>query len=57
MSITEEKFNQRDGADNTRRIIFIVAGLIAIGLIVGLVLYLKSRPEPQPSAVLDQKLD
>jgi hypothetical protein len=57
MSITEEKINRRDGADKTRRIIFIVAGLIAIGLIVGLIVYLKRRPEPPPATVLDQKLE
>jgi hypothetical protein len=57
MSITEEKLNQRDGADKTRRIIFIIAGLVALLLIAGLIVYLKTRPQPPSNLVLDQKLE
>lgn len=57
MSITGEKFDKADGKDKTRLTVFIVAGLIAIVLIAGLVVYLKTRPEPQPISVLDQKLE
>lgn len=57
MSITGAEGNQRDAADKTRRIIFIVAGLIALALIAGLVIYLKTRPAPQPAVVLDEKLE
>lgn len=57
MSITNEEINQRDGADKTRRIIFIIAGVIAALLIAGLIGYLKRRPEPQSATVLDQKME
>ena len=57
MSITEEKLNQRDGADKTRRIIFVIAGLVAVLLIAGLIFYLKTRPQPPATLVLDQKLE
>lgn len=57
MSYTGFEGSKQDAPDKTRRIIFIVAGLIAIALIAGLVVYLKTRPQPQPAAILDQKLD
>jgi hypothetical protein len=58
MSITDDSSNQRDASDRSRRAIFIVAGLVGILLIVGLIVYLKTRPEPQPSGVIvDQKLE
>lgn len=57
MSITDGEINRGGAADKTRRTIFIVAGLIAALLIGGLVYYLKTRPEPRPAVVLDQKLE
>jgi hypothetical protein len=58
MSITGDNINQPDSGDKTRRLVFVVAGLVAVLLIVGLVFYLKTRPEPQPAtATADQKLD
>lgn len=58
MSITGDKINQSDAGDKTRRTVFIVAGIAAVLLIIGLVFYLKTRPEPQQAAAtVDQKLD
>ncbi len=58
MSITGDNINQANAGDKTRRTVFIVAGLVAVLLIVGLVFYLKSRPEPQQATALaDQKLE
>ena len=57
MSITGEHLNQRDEAGKTRRIVFIVAGLIAALLVAGLIVFLKTRPEPKPAVVLDQRLE
>lgn len=57
MSITGESLNQPDEAGKTRRTIFIIAGVIAILLVAGLVVFLKTRPEPKPAVVLDQKLE
>jgi hypothetical protein len=48
MSITDEKPNQRDETDRSRRAVFMVAGLVALLLIAGLIVYLKTRPEPKP---------
>jgi hypothetical protein len=47
MSTTEQNFN---GPERSRNIPFIVAGLIAILLIAGLFIYLKTRPAPAPLA-------
>ena len=58
MSITGEVDNGRDRADGSRRTIFIIAGLVAVLLAVGLVIFLKKRPEPPPAGVIvDQKLE
>lgn len=59
MSITGDKPNQPNGADGSRRAIFMIAGLVALLLIVGLVVYLRTRPEPKPASavVADQKLE
>jgi hypothetical protein len=58
MSITDEKPNQRDAADRSRRAVFMVAGLVALLLIAGLIVFLKTRPEPTPvGAAVDQKLE
>jgi len=58
MSITGDNINRGNAGDNTRRTVFIVAGLVAALLIVGLVFYLKKRPEPQQAtAAADQKLE
>ena len=58
MSITGEEDNKRDAADGSRRTIFVVAGLVAILLIGGLIVFLKTRPEPKPAgAPVDQKLE
>jgi hypothetical protein len=59
MSITGDNLNQPDGADRSRRAIFIIAGLVALLLIAGLIVYLKTRPEPKPASVvvMDQKLE
>ncbi|HEX8890853.1 MAG TPA: hypothetical protein VF779_17015 [Pyrinomonadaceae bacterium] len=58
MSITGNYPDQANAADKTRRTVFIVAGLVAVLLIVGLVFYLKTRPEPQQAtAPADQKLE
>jgi hypothetical protein len=59
MSITGDNLNQPDGADRPRRAIFMIAGLVALLLIAGLIVYLKTRPEPKPASavVLDQKLE
>lgn len=59
MSITGENLNKPDGADRSRRAIFTIAGLVAVLLIAGLIVYLKTRPEPKPSSAvaLDQKLE
>src|SRR3954463_14585626 len=58
MSITGDKINQTSAGDKTRRTVFIVAGLVAVLLVVGLVFYLKTRPEPQQAtAPVDQKLE
>lgn len=58
MAITDEVNDRRDAADNSRRTIFIIAGLVAILLAAGLIYFLKTRPEPQPAgAPVDQKLE
>jgi hypothetical protein len=58
MAITDEVNDRRDAADNSRRTIFIIAGVIALLLAAGLIYFLKTRPEPQaPGAVVDQKLE
>lgn len=58
MSITDDRGNQRDASDRSRRAIFIVAGLVGLLLIVGLIVYLNTRPEPPPAGVIvDQKLE
>jgi hypothetical protein len=57
MSITGESLKQQDEAGKTRRTVFIIAGVIAVLLVAGLVIFLKTRPEPKPSVVLDQKLE
>ncbi|HKR00850.1 MAG TPA: hypothetical protein VJT09_09255 [Pyrinomonadaceae bacterium] len=59
MSITDDRNGKRDDAERSRRAIFMVAGLVAILLIVGLIVFLKTRPEPQPIAATtaDQKLE
>jgi hypothetical protein len=59
MSITGDNLNKPDGAERSRRAIFTIAGLVALLLIAGLVIYLKTRPEPKPASVvaLDQKLE
>jgi hypothetical protein len=58
MSITDERPNQRDESDRSRRAVFLVAGLVALLLIGGLVAYLKTRPEPQPmTGPADQRLE
>jgi hypothetical protein len=58
MSFTDAKSNQRDGADRSRRVIFMIAGLVAVLLAVGLIVFLKTRPEPNPAGVaVDQKLE
>jgi hypothetical protein len=58
MSITDENSGQRDAAERSRRAIFMIAGLVAVLLIVGLIVFLKTRPEPQPAgAPVDQKLE
>ena len=55
MSISGEKIGE---ADRSRRAIFMIAGLVAILLVVGLIVFLKTRPEPQPAgAPVDQKLE
>jgi len=48
MSIIDEKPDQRDESDRSRRAVFIVAGLVALLLIAGLIAFLKTRPEPKP---------
>jgi hypothetical protein len=56
MSITDEN-NRRDD-NGSRRTIFIIAGLVAVLLIAGLIVFLKTRPEPQPAGIVaDQKLE
>ncbi len=50
MSITDEKLNQRDGSDSSRRAVFMVAGLVALLLVAGLIVFLKTRPEPKPAS-------
>ena len=57
MSIMPDKVGHREESDKTRRLIFIVAGAIAIVLLAGIVVYLKTRPEPKAAVVLDQKLE
>lgn len=48
MSITDETPNRRDDSDRSRRAVFIVAGLVALVLVAGLIVFLKTRPEPKP---------
>jgi hypothetical protein len=48
MSITDEKLGQRGEADGSRRAVFIIAGLVALLLIAGLIVFLKTRPETKP---------
>jgi len=59
MSMTGENLNQPDGANRSRRVIFTIAGLVAVLLIVGLIIYLKTRPEPRPATAvpLNQTLE
>jgi hypothetical protein len=58
MSITDETNNRRDAADGSRRTIFIIFGVVAVLLAVGLIYFLKTRPEPKPAgATVDQKLE
>lgn len=58
MAITDEMRDRRDTADGSRRTIFIIAGLVAVLLVVGLIYFLKTRPEPTPAgAPVDQKLE
>jgi hypothetical protein len=57
MSIMPDKIGHKEETDKTRRLIFIVAGAIAVLLLAGLVVYLKTRPGPTAAVVLDQKLD
>lgn len=58
MSITGEVNKGRDGADRSRRAIFIIAGLVAVLVALGLVIFLKNRPAPPtPGAPADQKLE
>ena len=58
MSITDDRNGKGNDAERSRRAIFMVAGLVAILLIVGLIVFLKTRPEPQPAGVVaDQKLE
>lgn len=58
MTITDEKPNKRDDSDRSRRVVFMVAGLVALLLIAGLIIFLKTRPEPTPAgAPADQKLE
>jgi hypothetical protein len=47
MSTTEQNFNRRE---RSRNIPFIVAALIAVLLIAGLFIYLRTRPAPAPLA-------
>ncbi len=56
MAITSE--SGRRGADGPRRTIFIIAGAVAVLLAVGLIVFLKTRPEPQvPGTAPDPKLE
>jgi hypothetical protein len=58
MAITDEKSHQRDDADRSRRAVFMVAGLVAVLLIVGLIVFLKTRPAPTPAGMAeDPKLE
>lgn len=49
MAITSES-GRRD-ADGPRRTIFIIAGVIAVAVAVGLIYFLKTRPEPKPGGL------
>lgn len=51
MSITDETNDRRDGADASRRTIFIIAGVVAVVLAAGLIYFLKTRPEPKPGGL------
>ena len=56
MAITSES-GRRD-ADGPRRTIFIIAGVVAVLLAVGLIVFLKTRPEPAvPGTAPDPKLE
>ena len=56
MAITGE--SRRDGADGPRRTIFIIAGAVAVLLAVGLIVFLKTRPEPKPGGLpVEQRLE
>lgn len=58
MSITGDKINQPDAGDKTRVTVFVVAGLVAVLLVVGLIFFLKTRPEAPPATgPVDQKLE
>ena len=58
MAIMDELNDRRDVADNSRRTIFIIAGLVALLLAGGFIYFLKTRPEPAPAgAPVDQKLE
>lgn len=49
MAITSE--GRRDRADGPRRTIFIIAGVAAVVIAVGLIVFLKTRPEPKPGGL------
>ena len=54
MAITSE--SRRD--DGPRKTIFIIAGVIAVLVAVGLIIFLKTRPEPKPGGLPpEQKLE
>ena len=56
MAITSES-GRRD-ADGPRRTIFIIAGVIAAVVAVGLIYFLKTRPEPKPGGLpVEEKLE
>lgn len=58
MSITGESLNPLEEAGKTRRTVFIIAGLVAVLLVAGLIVFLKTRPATQPASLsLDQKLE
>jgi hypothetical protein len=56
MAITSES-GRRD-ADGPRRTIFIIAGVVAAVVAVGLIYFLKTRPEPKPGGLpVEEKLE
>lgn len=52
MAITSES-GRRD-ADGPRKTIFIIAGAVAVLLAVGLIVFLKTRPEPKPGGLPEE---